>query len=315
MNVFVRGRRHLTIMSKKLFWKVTSGMFIRTFHVSLTLAILCVFIFKDTALREAILQRDIPYVLAFATLLTISGGLYFQASLMDPGFVPVDGTKNRAWENDSSSDSNEEKDDEEDEDGRSSSKDEEAVRMLSSPRRRAGVRLRKCDFCEIKQPMRSKHCEDCSRCVRKFDHHCPWLENCVGESNHRFFWLFLLTETTLVLWSLQITWGAFQWKHTLTEWLKANAFFLVCIIIIALAAMALTGLLCCHSYMMITNQTTWEFMSHERITYLRNLEESVNPFDEGYLRNCVKFFFYCPYRRWEQMVEKKCECVHPSNSV
>ncbi|XP_033643478.1 probable palmitoyltransferase ZDHHC12 [Asterias rubens] len=314
MSLYIQLRRYLRTMAKKLFWKVTTGMFVRTFHIILTVGVLCVIVFKDTALREAILQRNIPYLLAFATLLTISGGLYFQASLMDPGYVPVDQAKTQEWNKDDSTDDEDENsshDQEEEED----LKNEETVQMLSSPRRRKAVKLRKCDFCEVKQPIRSKHCEDCSRCVRKFDHHCPWLENCVGESNHRFFWLFLLTETTLVLWTFQITWGAFRWKITLYDWLQANALFFVCIVIIALAGSALFGLLCCHSYMMITNQTTWEFMSHNRITYLRDLDESENPFDEGYLKNCVKFFFYCPYRRWEQLVQKKCECVHPSNSV
>lgn len=58
----------------------------------------------------------------------------------------------------------------------------------------------------IQQPLRAKHCDDCRRCVYKYDHHCPWLDACIGEQNHKFFWLFLLFQTALVVWALVITW-------------------------------------------------------------------------------------------------------------
>ncbi|KAG7273773.1 hypothetical protein CRUP_003273, partial [Coryphaenoides rupestris] len=44
------------------------------------------------------------------------------------------------------------------------------------------------------QPMRSKHCQTCQHCVRRYDHHCPWIENCVGERNHRWFVLYLAVQ-------------------------------------------------------------------------------------------------------------------------
>ena len=68
------------------------------------------------------------------------------------------------------------------------------------------LRLRICGYCEIKQPLRSKHCEDCGRCVRRYDHHCPWLGNCVGERNHRFFLIFLLLESCVIGWAIDISW-------------------------------------------------------------------------------------------------------------
>lgn len=61
-------------------------------------------------------------------------------------------------------------------------------------------------FVSEQQPMRSKHCQTCQHCVRRYDHHCPWIENCVGEKNHRWFVLYLLVELLVLLWGLHIAW-------------------------------------------------------------------------------------------------------------
>ena len=37
-----------------------------------------------------------------------------------------------------------------------------------------------CAYCQIKKERSMKHCQQCNRCVHKFDHHCPWIHNCVG---------------------------------------------------------------------------------------------------------------------------------------
>ncbi len=39
------------------------------------------------------------------------------------------------------------------------------------------VERRYCTVCNIEQPIRSKHCKDCNRCVAQYDHHCPWVGN------------------------------------------------------------------------------------------------------------------------------------------
>lgn len=57
-----------------------------------------------------------------------------------------------------------------------------------------------CPDCMSLRPPRARHCQCCSRCVRKFDHHCPWLSNCIGAGNHGWFYFFLVfTEAALAV--------------------------------------------------------------------------------------------------------------------
>jgi palmitoyltransferase len=50
-----------------------------------------------------------------------------------------------------------------------------------------------CVECNIRKPIRSKHCRFCNKCVILFDHHCPWTYNCIGYLNHRTFVTYLYT--------------------------------------------------------------------------------------------------------------------------
>ncbi|KAJ6839130.1 protein S-acyltransferase 10 [Iris pallida] len=146
-----------------------------------------------------------------------------------------------------------------------------------------------CTSCNIVQPPRSKHCHDCDKCVLQFDHHCVWLGTCIGKGNHCRFWWYIFEETILCTWT-GLFYITFLRSRVLKAWWKAF-----------IAAMLLTALVFCfiflillllfHSYLVLTNQTTYELVRRRRISYLRGVPERVHPFSKGICRNL--YYFCC----------------------
>jgi hypothetical protein len=52
-----------------------------------------------------------------------------------------------------------------------------------------------CLSCNNFRPPRSKHCNDCGRCVHLHDHHCPWVNMCIGEGSALPFLVFAAALT------------------------------------------------------------------------------------------------------------------------
>lgn len=275
----------------------------RAFHVLLTTGVVAVLFIKDTELRRSIEHEKPVYAVCFLSLLSSAMISYFLASLIDPGYVHLKSSNvdvesgfdsqamgfNEMPPNNTSLDEKE---------------SESETSNLMLPEGNA-LKLRRCGYCEILQPLRSKHCEECGHCIRKYDHHCPWLATCIGEKNHRFFWAFLAMETSLIGWSIQIVWNSFKPESNAREWFKANWMFLFIMIFLVLVGIVVTLLFGCHSYMMVTAQTTWEFMSRSRISYLKYFPDDENPFDQGYCKNSLVFLCYCKPRTWEKVIKEK----------
>ncbi|KAK1684626.1 hypothetical protein QYE76_045474 [Lolium multiflorum] len=140
-----------------------------------------------------------------------------------------------------------------------------------------------CSSCHLIQPPRTKHCHDCDKCVLKFDHHCTWLATCIGKRNHCRFWWYLFEETTLIAWTVALY---IQFLHLdmKESWLKGLT-GLILLVLLILILVILLILLMLHTYLALTNQTTYEIARRRRITYLREVPSKVYPFSNGICRN------------------------------
>eukprot|EP00440_Ansanella_granifera_P030347 gb/GFBE01032970.1/.p1 GENE.gb/GFBE01032970.1/~~gb/GFBE01032970.1/.p1 ORF type:complete len:401 (+),score=74.03 gb/GFBE01032970.1/:1-1203(+) len=151
-------------------------------------------------------------------------------------------------------------------------------------------KLKYCVTCNIYRPPRCTHCSVCENCVERFDHHCPWLGNCIGKRNYWLFYLFVCT--TGVLNVLVLTTSVSHLALVVTMYQdQLEADLGACIVkamgdvplSVALAVYSLgivwftCGLCVYHTYLVCTNQTTYEQI---KCTF-----ESGNPFHRGVVQN------------------------------
>ncbi|XP_021274907.1 protein S-acyltransferase 10 [Herrania umbratica] len=149
------------------------------------------------------------------------------------------------------------------------------------------VRTCTCSYCNVEQPPRAKHCHDCDKCVLQFDHHCVWLGTCVGQGNHCKFWWYICEETALCLWT-GILYVTYLKANISRAWWKA-AIMILLLIALSISIIFLLLLLLFHSYLVLTNQTTYELVRRRRIPYLRGIPERVYPFSKGVCSNLYDF--------------------------
>ncbi|XP_075434722.1 palmitoyltransferase ZDHHC12 isoform X1 [Ascaphus truei] len=253
----------------------SAGFLVRTVHTVLTWAVTLVLFLHDTDLRQNEARGKLLQPLAFVSLVLCSVLLYFVVSLMDPGYVLSDC------------------------DMTVFATGEEQEVMIPQPP--SPVRVHRCGYCMLQQPMRARHCQACQHCVRRYDHHCPWIENCVGERNHRLFILYLSVQLIVLLWAFQLAWSGFLFEATWNDWLRINLFLLLAFVLVIIFTAVVSLLLVSHLYLISCNVTTWEFMSHHRIAYLKHRDADANPFDKGIACNLWRFFCACGTVAWERI--------------
>jgi len=122
------------------------------------------------------------------------------------------------------------------------------------------VERRYCTACNLEQPLRTKHCEDCQKCIAQYDHHCPWVGTCIGEKNHLQFWWFLVFQSIQACIGMaKIILAAIFDKEP--EWIGFNIVTFILMATVAFFTLMVVSLLIFHSYLAMANQTTWENMS------------------------------------------------------
>ncbi|MFS7948614.1 putative protein S-acyltransferase [Helianthus anomalus] len=151
------------------------------------------------------------------------------------------------------------------------------------------VRDYTCPYCNVVQPPRAKHCHDCKKCVLQFDHHCVWLGTCIGQGNHCRFWWYILEQTAVCIWSGFLYVENLPAHSERAMWVDVIMIIVISILLVAL--MFLLLLLIFHSYLVVTNQTTYEILRRRRIPYMRGIPGSVHPFSKGVRRNLYNFCF------------------------
>ncbi|KAF3332208.1 protein S-acyltransferase 10-like protein [Carex littledalei] len=142
-----------------------------------------------------------------------------------------------------------------------------------------------CDHCKIIRPPRAKHCNDCDKCVLQFDHHCAWLGTCIGKGNHCQFWWYVLFETVLCVWTMAL-YVSYTRSKASKEWWQ-YIIIIVLFVILSIALILFSALLSFHTYLILTNQTTFEFTRRRRIFYFRGVPAKVHPFSRGMCKNVV----------------------------
>ncbi|GLT95665.1 hypothetical protein SLE2022_133330 [Rubroshorea leprosula] len=151
------------------------------------------------------------------------------------------------------------------------------------------VRVKYCDTCLLYRPPRASHCSICSNCVQRFDHHCPWVGQCIGMRNYRFFYMFISTSTILCIYVFVFSWiNIFERKIDAHEgiWrvMSHDALSVFLIVYCFIAVWFVGGLTVFHSYLICTNQTTYE-------NFRNQYDKKDNPYDKGTLRNLGELLF------------------------
>ena len=172
-----------------------------------------------------------------------------------------------------------------------------------------------CKFCKILElPLRSKHCNECNRCVSTYDHHSKMINTCIGENNRSAFSLFLLNQ--FIIFTLGIF--AVSKKYSYENKTKIYSYFAFYGFITIIF-----GLYCIFNiYLIVTNQTTFEIFHKDQCPYLRIFKQerskiymergieiknkfSFNPFNSGVKKN-IKYALFklvnsCDRMKWEDI--------------
>ncbi|KAG8090733.1 hypothetical protein GUJ93_ZPchr0011g28582 [Zizania palustris] len=150
------------------------------------------------------------------------------------------------------------------------------------------VKVKYCHTCLLYRPPRCSHCSVCNNCVERFDHHCPWVGQCIGKRNYRFFFMFISSTTFLCLYVFGFCWVnllliARKYGCGLGGAVVESPVSGFLIVYTFVTAWFVGGLTAFHSYLVCTNQTTYE-------NFRYRYERKANPYNRGVAANIAEIF-------------------------
>lgn len=94
---------------------------------------------------------------------------------------------------------------------------------------------------------------------------------------------------------------SFESEVSVWTWVLQNGLKVVVLVVVVLFLLMVSFLLGFHVFLALRNYTTWEFLSWNKIEYLKESQLKVSPFSRGLVGN---FKEYCcekfpPLKQWE----------------
>ncbi len=166
----------------------------------------------------------------------------------------------------------------------------------SNDRSMTQKRRKICKICKLAPPLRSHHCAYCQRCVATWDHHCNFIGTCIGERNHCRFYCFIFFQALGFLKCISIVntsrLGMISFAQpNMFKNVEAHDIWVVIAAKVYLYPLTFAACLmvAIHSWLLLTNGTSFEMAKGHHLEYLRGVSVCDLPFSSGLWANIRTF--------------------------